>query len=584
MKRFLKSRRLQVLAVLAVFSFGAWAVPNIRDKQEVAKMTEKMKTVCVGRFLIDLPEKAQYSVDHGEIDGFSVSTALESEEAFTARVNAREAEIRAEPDHLGGNKNMESVKEVRTGGGLVGKIFVFGREITDGVAGYGANQEHYHYENVAVEGYVHANGLSVDLTTDGYNPANIGNLSKLIAQIVPNPNNHIPTEPGFCIDQLFFRDPLRGDQRERVVMFAGVPDHPDMAIVFSTMAGTKPSEKGLLERSRIANADYTLLEQARIKDLFAGKRVINGMPGEQVLTRYTELSFTISHAFMWELKGTRDDVFRPFLTLELQSGVNPRAGGNPLPSSLSESALLDLWEKISSSLRVRPTESPKVSAAEPATPPLGTVAVAGDICPVSGWYQCSDGGNGVGVLGGQRQYIMQGQRVPQALLLPPQTLWEKLKGVQPSYESKARTAWLLVDKRSRKRIAPNVTLAQAVVASATTTGATAGALEPQAAVGTYVTTGKVCPASGWWRAEESHALDGTRWFAQGSVLPAATFNVPPGAFGKSATETQKTMQRRGTWMLVLLAQPAPEPAGAAGEVRRQNDDPGADAASASGAT
>jgi hypothetical protein len=186
------------------------------------------------------------------------------------------------------------------------------------------------------------------------------------------------------------------------------------------------------------------------------------------------------------------------------------------------------------------------------------------------------------VLGGQRQYIAQGQLMPQALLLPPLTMWERLRGLQPSYENKSPTAWQLVDKRNRKRIEPGVPLAQAVAAPAGA-DAGAGAIGPQASVGTYATTGKACPASGWWRSEESHALDGTRWFAQGSVLPAATFIVPPGAIGKSAAGTPKTMQRRGTWMLVRLAQ-APEPAGAGDEKFVQNDEPKTDPAGASDAT
>lgn len=89
----------------------------------------------------------------------------------------------------------------------------------------------------------------------------------------------------------------------------------------------------------------------------------------------------------------------------------------------------------------------------------------------------------------------------------------------------------------------------------------------------------ISPASGWWRSAESHALDGTRWFAQGSLLPAATFALPLGAFGKAAAGTPKTIQRRANWMLVRLAE-APEVAGDGGEKRGLNDEPGSDAASA----
>ena len=62
-----------------------------------------------------------------------------------------------------------------------------------------------------------------------------------------------------------------------------------------------------------------------------------------------------------------------------------------------------------------------------------------------------------------------------------------------------------------------------------------------------------CLSSGWQQCQESDALDETRWFAQGSLLLAATFAVPSGAFGKT-TGTPNAIYRRGTWQLVRLAQ------------------------------
>ncbi|WP_371763804.1 T6SS immunity protein Tli4 family protein [Massilia sp.] len=553
MRKILKSRKWQVLAALAVVAFGAWAVPNVRDKYEMAKMTEKMKTVCVGRFLIDLPGKTEYSLRGSRIDGFDIEAFSESDEAFEARVKAEEADIRAEPDYLGRDKNMETVKEIRTDSGLIGKIFVFGRKVTDGDAGYGADREHYHYENVAAVGYVHQNGLSINLTAKMYDPDLVmDNLTRLIGQLVPNPDSRIPTEPGFCIDRVFFRDPLVADQGERVRLFAGLPEHPDLAIVLDMAAGTKPDKDGLLARNQKARANDTLEEAARTTDLFADKRVINGISGEQVLTRYLELNFTRSYVFMWDLNGTKDDVFRPSVSLELQTGISPRAGGPAVQSSLAESAVLELWDKISSSFRVRPTQAPKVSAVETPAAPLGIYATAGNTCPQSGWWQCSDGGNGVEVHGGQRQYIHQGDPMPQALLLPPQTLWEKVRGLQPSFEAQNRTIWKLVDKRSRRRVTPDVPLAQATAPDVATAVAGADAIE-RASVGAYAITGNPCPASGWWQCQESDALDGTRWFAEGNLLPAATFAVPARTLGK-ATGSTTAIQRRGTWQLVRLAQ------------------------------
>jgi hypothetical protein len=140
--------------------------------------------------------------------------------------------------------------------------------------------------------------------------------------------------------------------------------------------------------------------------------------------------------------------------------------------------------------------------------------------------------------------------MPQALLLPRQTLWQKLKRIQPSMESEQPTAWTLVDKRLRPRTSAAVALAPAVMPAS---GVDLTADDGKAVqLGSYVRTGEACPASGWWRCEEPHALDGARWFARGGLLPTATFQVPAGVFGKSAGP--EVIQRRSVWQLVRHAQ------------------------------
>jgi hypothetical protein len=92
--------------------------------------------------------------------------------------------------------------------------------------------------------------------------------------------------------------------------------------------------------------------------------------------------------------------------------------------------------------------------------------------------------------------------------------------------------------------------------------------------GAYAKTGEPCPASGWWRCEESQALDGTRWFAQGSLLPAATFKVSAGAFGRGSG-VPAVIQRRSSWKLVRIAQ-SPLAAGAIGTTGEEPPQPGVD--------
>jgi len=53
-------------------------------------MTQKMKTLCVGRFLIDLPEESRVEMRQARIDGFEITTFNETEEEFQKRVVDRQ--------------------------------------------------------------------------------------------------------------------------------------------------------------------------------------------------------------------------------------------------------------------------------------------------------------------------------------------------------------------------------------------------------------------------------------------------------------------------------------------------------------
>lgn len=130
--------------------------------------------------------------------------------------------------------------------------------------------------------------------------------------------------------------------------------------------------------------------------------------------------------------------------------MDTRKGAHqPAPASLSEGMALGLSEKISSSIHLRPTELPKAAAMESFLMPTGIHALAGEICPRSSWRQWGSGCNGTGVMGGQRQYIKQGERMPQALVLFPPSLWKRGRDLQPSFKAKERTSWSLVEQRTR---------------------------------------------------------------------------------------------------------------------------------------
>jgi hypothetical protein len=341
---------------------ATWAVGKVldqregalRDRQEAARITNQMKTVCVGRFLIDMPENAQLDMSQSHIDGFVIQAFDETAEGFTKRVADRETQIRSTPDWLGGNLNLESARDAQSDRGIVGRTFFHGRTVTEGTHGNGlGGVERYRDEGITTEADIHGRGVSIDLFSIGRGLQWVEDLPRLVKQLVVNPENRIPTEPGFCMDRACVRDPLSADQNEQITMFARLPDHPDIGITLVLMAGRKPRPHGILARTRAADRRLTIAERMRITKLRAAPRKIGSLAGEELVERINEENDARVHSFWWEVNGAEDNVLRPHLVLSMPTGNNNR---QPVPSSLSDGAALHVWDKIVSSIRLRTVE------------------------------------------------------------------------------------------------------------------------------------------------------------------------------------------------------------------------------------
>jgi hypothetical protein len=327
----------------------------LRDRQEAARITNQMKTVCVGRFLIDMPENAQLDMSQSEIDGFVIQAFDETAEEFSKRVADRETQIMATPDWLGGNRNLESATNAQLDRDIVGRIFFHGRTVTEGTQGNGlGGVERYRDEGITTEAHVHGRGVSIDLFSIGRGLQWIEDLPRLVKQLVVNPENRIPSESGFCMDRAYVRDPLSADQNEQITMFAQLPDHPDIQLTLMLAAGLKPEPHGILARTKAANKRLTVAERMRITKLRAAPRKIGSLAGEELVERIVEENEAHVHSFRWEVNGTEDNVLIPHLVLTMSTGNGNRQS---VPTSLSDGAALLVWDKIVSSIRLRTPES-----------------------------------------------------------------------------------------------------------------------------------------------------------------------------------------------------------------------------------
>lgn len=137
-------------------------------------------------------------------------------------------------------------------------------------------------------------------------------------------------------------------------MFANLPSHPDVEFLLLLAAGLTPDSESLLKRGAASEDRLSLAEKWRVTRLRAGPRAIRSLSGEELVRRVVERNDAQVYTFRWEVSGTENDIFTPHLVLSMTTG---RSNQGPVPTSMSEDAVLGLWDNISSSIRLRPSNN-----------------------------------------------------------------------------------------------------------------------------------------------------------------------------------------------------------------------------------
>ena len=151
------------------------------------------------------------------------------------------------------------------------------------------------------------------------------------------------------------------------------------------------------------------------------------------------------------------------------AGVGPKGRGAVAPS-LSDDEFIALWDHLTATIRPRPVAPLKTSqAAAPDAQPLGTLAATGRICPQTGLWRCAEESRPI--QGGREQWLRQGELLPKALMQGEPTLWQRLRGQQPTHA--VATVWELVGyERAPLQLEPAASLAPTSADDATAPGLT----------------------------------------------------------------------------------------------------------------
>ncbi|MEH6435667.1 T6SS immunity protein Tli4 family protein [Massilia sp. DD77] len=419
-----------LVMAIVVSAWGHSAMRIDRDNAKVRAMMQKTKTVCVGRFLIELPENAKVRFGTPQIAGVTINVEPEySDERLRSDIEEREKKLRGEKNEYG-SPSLEK-KMIVEAVNFESTLLYFARTKPLELIEYGKPVKGKG-DGITVEGLGIKNGNFYRFFADDLaSPQNEDNVLDIAKKFEARSNDGIPSKPGFCIKNGLVHDPLTPDDNEMITMFVSLEGYPDIVIRLDTSINVDDMVESLFERE--AKNDIKRDYASHFKSLRYGKRTLNGIEGEEVGDKIKELNGTSAHSFMWVGLGKMRDVLAPSVTLELHTGRG--RPGEPRNSSLSDEAVLQLWDRISSSLRIRPTSPTAAVAAVP----LGELVPTGSPCPQTGYWECVESGE---VEGDPRRFFKKDEQMSHATVRAESSLWQKFRGDQPV--RRLRTTWKLV--------------------------------------------------------------------------------------------------------------------------------------------
>lgn len=391
------------------------------------------KTLCFGQFILDIPASATVIFGHTSIDA-TIQYFPDEGDRINDHINSQLIEIEKDRKYLSKDD--------------IVKFPLFGKVIDGENPGhrmvFGSN------ERVAYSIYSFI-PLGKDLYIQTYNTAiskddTISLLSKVARSLRPRDTDEIPDDTGTCIDGGFV---AYQPEYENLALGIRLKEFPDVHFSVEVVRNGDdiPEASDLEARLKAAEGEgggwYSRVEFIR-----RAPRQIGEWKGAEALARKPAQEMEKeSHEFHFISMGAPNDSFRPRLAMQLDTGAGERIKGAVKPSLSNEEAVA-LWDKLTSSIRVRPRSVRASEKASDRRVPLQTNSVTGALCPATGWWECAYLES---VDGGKRRHFTEGEPLPYIVVRGNPNLWQKLTGEVPTL--KITTVWKLIGYESADKAA-----------------------------------------------------------------------------------------------------------------------------------
>ncbi len=375
------------LSLLAIATLMAVSQPNqalsmtSEEAQQIAALTERMTTRCVGRYLVDLPEVfVLNSESSDEVEGLRIKVAPISKAEFLRRLSSREAQLSRM--HMDGRPDRPALKGTEAAVSVqLGKIF--NRAKSTGAAEFARTLEllawHDGYQIEMAINATNGTDLPFDESVIGTafevsmrsahakysqindTPQQLAHLLSIYDRIRGRRDDEIPTQAGLCIPNGF----VLGAQREKqmVGFVYHLRDSRDVFFTASTYDSIKESttllqRTGPQEREMAASGHQVLRK---------GKRQIHGEEYEEFLAQGPAKDDVLGVDFNLHGNELRKQAQQPFFIYTFNTGQSiprPEMSLNekdrldlfkPLPkASLTPEQAMRLWDTVTPTIRHRP--------------------------------------------------------------------------------------------------------------------------------------------------------------------------------------------------------------------------------------
>ncbi len=331
-------------------------------------LTQDMRTHCVGRLLIDLPQHTTWkSRSSGARIGnlnLSVTTGV-SREQFDQMVKKRWLEVQAIKADSSGTPYMKQSERIdHSEHGLI-LAYAFEQIHVPDINGVWKDQVFHN-----AEGYFWDRGTLFEIKQKLNGKDDI---AKLFPRLRARAPDEIPSQPGLCLNGAFISGFYDMQERENLIWPFQLPRNMGLVVKHNRVGRPQPS---LLERELESRGAATAWLNAMLKpgDVYEehlfrrAQHQIGELIGDELvsgeLEGRQEYGYDTSIGGVWEFSGQGAPSPVPQIELNLNarnfdtSYIPSPAGGFPKPEDApngpTEAEFFEVWDAVINSVRIRP--------------------------------------------------------------------------------------------------------------------------------------------------------------------------------------------------------------------------------------